>query len=650
MSKLGGEGAANALLEEVESKSGGLGTSRNEPSRQMSDSQSPMSGELEHIVKPDGSRYLSSDFWSRLSGEVGGLKQLLDEPSDDEADADFHSMSSPSTNSPFPDTHFVFGTRGQMTSLRSLHPFSSQIAILTDIYFTNVDPLFKVLHRPTCQAKILAAADTLGSTPIDSGLEALMFAMYMLAVISLTDEGCLRQFGQEREKLIAQYKYGTEAALANADFLSSLELMTLQALTIYLLGLRIQSEKRSTWTLVALAVRLGHSLELDREASFSSYTPFEAEMRRRLWLEISVLDVRASEDRGSVPMIVPGSFDTRMPSNVDDADLNPLSFTEIPDRIGCTEMTFSLITHESAMFARHNVLPNHVDGSEDEISKWYRMRAITEEFQARLQAKYLLHCDTTIPFHWVCKTVVKLIGEKLQLLLQYPLQGHRTVPESEKNKEANMILAVDIMEKTNEIERDAHAAQFRWFLCAYVQWHPLAVVLAELCVRFEGPLVERAWDVVHAMFDRLGDRIADSKKGTLWQPLRKLLTKAEAAKARYVKQRQSQAVNPSASSFARGQPVGMGQVDLGPLQLGGVPPISQPPMTMPKQEPSDVGYNPSFNLAPGMDYVPSMDPMDLEGWDDFLKSTMGMDDPSLAQENGDLQWSVPFSMMGSVLP
>ena len=424
------------------------------------------------------------------------------------------------------------------------------------------------------------------------------------------------------------------------------------------LGLRIQSEKRSTWTLVALAVRLGHSLELDREAAISTYSPFEAEMRRRLWLEISVLDVRSSEDRGSVPMIVPGSFDTRMPSNVDDADLNPLSFTEIPDRIGCTEMTFSLITHESAMFARHNVLPNHVTGSEDDIVKWYRTRGLTEEFQARLEAKYLVHCNTTVPLNWVCKTVAKLIGAKLQLLLQYPLQGHRTVPESEKNKEANMTLAVDIMEKTNEIEGDEHAAQFRWFLNAYVQWHPLAVVLAELCVRFEGALVERAWDVVHAMFDRLGDRIADSKKGTLWQPLRKLLTKAEAAKARYDKQRRQNqgANNTTTSNFAPGQQVDVGQVDLGPLNLENMPPpVSQQPlMTMPKQEPCDLGYSAPFDLAPpGMDFVPSMDamdPMDLEGWDDFLKSTMGVDDPSLAQDGGDLQWSVPFSMMGSVLP
>lgn len=63
-----------------------------------------------------------------------------------------------------------------------------------------------------------------------------MFAMYMLAITSMSDEDCARQFGHSREKLTAQYKYGTEAALANADFLSSLELITLQALTIYLVS------------------------------------------------------------------------------------------------------------------------------------------------------------------------------------------------------------------------------------------------------------------------------------------------------------------------------------------------------------------------------------------------------------------------------
>lgn len=83
---------------------------------------------------------------------------------------------------------------------------------------------------------MLAAADSLAHSPVDGGLEALMFAMYFIATTSLTQEQCLRVLGQDRDKLVAQYKYGTEAALANVDFLSSMQVMPLQAFSIYLVS------------------------------------------------------------------------------------------------------------------------------------------------------------------------------------------------------------------------------------------------------------------------------------------------------------------------------------------------------------------------------------------------------------------------------
>ena len=182
------------------------------------------------------------------------MRQLLDEPSEEEDEPESHPSLSPTT-SPFPDTHFVFGNREQFTELRSLHPFSPQIAVLIEVYFSNVDPLFKVLHKPTCQAAVLAAADNLANTPIDSGLEALMFAMYFTATTSLSADQCMRLLGQEQDKLLAQYKYGVEAALANADFLSSMELVTLQAFAIYLVSSSPYSKSVSS-----IFVRLSRSV------------------------------------------------------------------------------------------------------------------------------------------------------------------------------------------------------------------------------------------------------------------------------------------------------------------------------------------------------------------------------------------------------
>ena len=343
-------------------------------------------------------------------------------------------------------------------------------------------------------------------------------------------------------------------------------------------------------------------------------------------------------------MIVPDSFDTKMPCNVNDADIGPLSFSEIYDRVGCTEMTFNLITHEASVFARRWVLPEHTADTQDATANWYRTKAMTEELRQRLKSKYLVHCDTSVPLYWVCKSVAELIGSKLELLLQYPLQGRRLVPQSERNREANMKLAVELLEKTNATESDEHAAHFRWFLKTYVQWHPLAVVLAELSVDPGGPFVERAWATVNTMMDRLGDRIADSKKGTLWRPLKKLLAKAHAAKVRY------ENMHPERFQSTGAPVISSGLSEMSALRLENAPHVMpQNPLFVPSQDAVGLDYASSYGALPNIDFASNVDPMDLGGWDDFLKSTVTWDEPSAAQGDGDLSWSMPFSM-GSVLP
>lgn len=46
-------------------------------------------------------------------------------------------------------------------------------------------------------------------------------------------------------------------------------------------------------------------------------------MRRRLWWQIYILDINIAEDCGTNPRILESWFDTRLPSNVTDAGLDP---------------------------------------------------------------------------------------------------------------------------------------------------------------------------------------------------------------------------------------------------------------------------------------------------------------------------------------
>ena len=65
-------------------------------------------------------------------------------------------------------------------------------------------------------------------------MQALMFAMYFAAITSLTPQECMTEFGEQKTELLARYRYGTEQALVQADILNSMEMVTLQALVIYL--------------------------------------------------------------------------------------------------------------------------------------------------------------------------------------------------------------------------------------------------------------------------------------------------------------------------------------------------------------------------------------------------------------------------------
>lgn len=163
----------------------------------------------------------------------------LNESSDekDEIDDDNDRGTDPpvqASQSPVPPNDFIFDFNKPKFNLRYLHPTPAQIDTLWSIYVLNVDPINRILHKPTLRTFLSGAKDNLDSMPGGSKMQALMFAIYFAAITSLTPDECIIQFGQHRQDLLTRYRYGTEQALVQARLLTSSEIVTLQALVIYL--------------------------------------------------------------------------------------------------------------------------------------------------------------------------------------------------------------------------------------------------------------------------------------------------------------------------------------------------------------------------------------------------------------------------------
>ena len=85
------------------------------------------------------------------------------------------------------------------------------------------------------QGRILNAASNLAG--ISSTLAALMFSIYCISILSLSEDECRTMFGVPREDLLPKYQFGCQQALLSCGFLRSSDRDCLTALYLYLVSL-----------------------------------------------------------------------------------------------------------------------------------------------------------------------------------------------------------------------------------------------------------------------------------------------------------------------------------------------------------------------------------------------------------------------------
>lgn len=459
------------------------------------------------------------------------MRDILDDPTDDEDD-----YPSPGSGSGASANHqgYIFGFSSIAQSLRNFHPPAAQICNYWKIFKENVDPLIKIFHRPSTEKVVTAAAKSLDH--LSKPMEAMMFSIYFAAITSLSEAESVRLLGIEKQVALETYRFGFEQAMARADFLSTQELVVLQSFVLFLTCVRRFDDSRYAWTLTGLVIRMAQALGVHRDGQIFGLSPFETEMRRRLWWQICNLDMRASEDHGSDPSIVEQTFDTKFPLNINDDDIWPGMIEPPEEKEGRTEMLFDLIRFTVSTTVRRLSYappgPGPCRERNARITLEDKERLI-EELHQYLEKKYLRYCNMNIPLDWVAATVSRLILAKMWLIVHHPFQredGGAGLPQETKDR--LFLTSIEVIEFSCLLETETTTLKWGWLFRTYVQWHAVAFVLSQLCVRTNGPEVEKAWAAVDSVFDEWGGVVSASKRGMLWKPLRKLMARARAARQR----------------------------------------------------------------------------------------------------------------------
>jgi hypothetical protein len=184
--------------------------------------------------QPDQSQFLAPDFWSSLSESISGVREILEDSSDEHEDvsvnhADTHA--GPGKIAPT-DANLLFpGLQNH-----DLNPPDSSPAIsgtLFELFRARVDTVYKVVHLPMLLSLIRAASSTGEQT---TNILALEYSMYFMAICTIDDYEAEALGLSPRIFLLKFYQAAAERFLASSNLLSHPDLHALQALVIYIVS------------------------------------------------------------------------------------------------------------------------------------------------------------------------------------------------------------------------------------------------------------------------------------------------------------------------------------------------------------------------------------------------------------------------------
>lgn len=138
---------------------------------------------------------------------------------------------------------FLFPNATPKAQIAVANPHLGQILRLWKIYVRNVDPLIRVLHKPTVEQSINDLSLWEGS--LNSETRALILAICYGAVSSLAPSEARVEFAFDTQSYTASFRTAVEKALTDAQVLQTHDLRVLQAFVIFLVRLsnKISSRK-----------------------------------------------------------------------------------------------------------------------------------------------------------------------------------------------------------------------------------------------------------------------------------------------------------------------------------------------------------------------------------------------------------------------
>jgi hypothetical protein len=464
-----------------------------QPPKSRTSSRTPLKAEEGTLLMDAGkSRYLESGLWVTLNDQLPNSNPLLNDQPENATEDD--SSQSNGNSQPI---SILFG-KARVGDPLEAFPKPEHVMIFWREFTTNVDPIVKMIHVPTVDRIVQLSCQHVHS--LSRNNISLLFAIFLAAVSSMTDESCRAKFGQSKSSLYRKYVCASEKSFVRGGLLRTTDLTMLIAFITYIFAIRQLGDPQVIWILAGVAFRIAQRIGLHRNRNFTSMKPFDLEIRRRVWRQLLILDWASAELVGasSIALSQPSLWQAdECPRNLNDSDLHP-SMAELPeDRVGATDMMFAMLRCEFANFFSYKEAGK---GQEQE-------RTLTEEdnfvdhLERQIEQKFLRYCDPINPLHVMVTVVSRAALTSMRIRLQHPSRfADHGKNLTEKEHSRLFSLCVKALQYDKLVLTTPALQRFHWHTRDFFQYHPVIYLLIVIRQRRIGDEVDEAWTLLESSY------------------------------------------------------------------------------------------------------------------------------------------------------
>lgn len=267
--------------------------------------------------------------------------------------------------------------------------------------------------------------------------------------------------------------------------------------------------------LSGVAVRLARRMGLHRDGASLGLSPFESEIRKRLWWQIFHIDMRASEFCGSIPSKDLFATDVKIPLNVEDEDLHPDMKNLPPERTGITSMVLCLLRCYCAEFHRGMVSSLSLDRNYEILDSSTMSLAEKDhritQMEDYMERKYLRYCDPSNTLHCFASVIARSAICKMKLLAHNPRQlVKRGAKLTQKDRDIIFSNGIKLLEYGNLLQSTPGLRKYMWQIRSGFLWDTLVYILIETRHRKIGAEVDRAWQLIGGIFSHYPQIFAEA--------------------------------------------------------------------------------------------------------------------------------------------